>query len=374
MILNLPVEDLLVSYLVVTLGQADGRLSCNIKPNFRQDASSAAQGSSGIILNLESVQGSDGAYQLRLYASSDASASQPPPAGSTSTSDSLGFMPAAVDDCGMHDASMSSFFLPEHFSAFSSHSTSSDESCASSSPLPTSSHGFPTPSSSAEYELELCGEPSSFDYDFMSTDWDAEKHLEVPRIAHNDSGALLTTIAPEQTLSPLCFIYDELQPTSTDVSALPTRANTPSPLSSSCALTTFLPTPPPSDFESDATNNSERSGDSKTRRAAQYPCLSPGCDRVLTSLYTRQVHMGTHRPKVRKTFLCTFGCGEAFTRQHDRQRHEVALHEKQCQHVCARCRRFFSSEKMLERHVCRRLRHPTGTEDGAIQWAPIADK
>ncbi|KAJ6491506.1 hypothetical protein DFH09DRAFT_1291064 [Mycena vulgaris] len=113
------------------------------------------------------------------------------------------------------------------------------------------------------------------------------------------------------------------------------------------------------------TAGENRSG--KTGRRAQYPCLHPTCERVLTSPYTRQVHMGTHRTKVRKAFPCTLGCGEAFTRQHDRQRHEVALHGKKCKHVCARCRRFFSSAKMLDRHVCR------GHRQGAIQW-PLGDE
>jgi hypothetical protein len=74
------------------------------------------------------------------------------------------------------------------------------------------------------------------------------------------------------------------------------------------------------------------------------------------------VHMGTHTAKPRKAFTCTLGCGEVFTRQHDRHRHEVALHGKQCAHVCARCKRFFTTEKMLGRHVCR------GYRQSGIQW------
>jgi hypothetical protein len=100
----------------------------------------------------------------------------------------------------------------------------------------------------------------------------------------------------------------------------------------------------------------------KTGRRAQYPCQHPSCSRVLTSPYTRQVHMETHKVKPRKAFTCTMGCGEVFTRQHDRHRHEVALHGKQCTHVCSRCKRFFSTQKMLDRHVCR------GHRQGAIQW------
>lgn len=88
------------------------------------------------------------------------------------------------------------------------------------------------------------------------------------------------------------------------------------------------------------------------KRRALYPCPHPTCDRMLTTPYTRQLHMSSHREKVRKAFLCTLGCGEAFTRRHDRQRHEVALHSEQCTHNCKRCGRFFSSVNMLFRHFC----------------------
>ncbi|KAJ7605767.1 hypothetical protein FB45DRAFT_848497 [Roridomyces roridus] len=93
-----------------------------------------------------------------------------------------------------------------------------------------------------------------------------------------------------------------------------------------------------------------------------FPCLHPTCPRILTSPYTRSVHMSTHLlPRVRKEFICTFdGCAEAFTRRHDRARHEVALHGKECAHTCERCRRFFSSERMLERHACRGRRRDVG--------------
>lgn len=121
-------------------------------------------------------------------------------------------------------------------------------------------------------------------------------------------------------------------------------------------------TPPSSDDSEDT--NSDTGG--RTGRRAQYPCMYPTCERILTSPYTRQVHMRTHKPKVPKPFVCSMACGQAFTRQHDRRRHEVVLHGKKCEHVCARCKRFFSSEKMLQRHVCR------GHREGTLQW-PLSD-
>jgi hypothetical protein len=146
-------------------------------------------------------------------------------------------------------------------------------------------------------------------------------------------------------------------------------ASAPSSMSSpSSPHTTFIAcatTPTPLLSETDTP--SADTAPTKIGRRGQYPCLHPSCSRVLTSPYTRQVHMGTHSPKPRKAFLCTMGCGEVFTRQHDRHRHEVALHGKKCTHVCARCKRFFSTAKMLDRHVCR------GHRQGAIQW-PLGGK
>ncbi|KAJ7626862.1 hypothetical protein FB45DRAFT_699385, partial [Roridomyces roridus] len=80
-------------------------------------------------------------------------------------------------------------------------------------------------------------------------------------------------------------------------------------------------------------------------------CTYPSCKRVLTNPYTHQIHMRTHiRVPSPKTFTCTLGCGESFTRRHDRQRHEVALHGKKCKDVCAKCERSFASRQTLDRH------------------------
>jgi hypothetical protein len=150
--------------------------------------------------------------------------------------------------------------------------------------------------------------------------------------------------------------------------ASPSASDSSSASSPSSPRTTFIAcatplTPPPSETDT----HPENTAPNRVGRRGQYPCLHPSCSRVLTSPYTRQVHMGTHAPKPRKAFLCTMGCGEVFTRQHDRHRHEVALHGKKCTHVCARCKRFFSTAKMLDRHVCR------GHRQGAIQW-PLGGK
>lgn len=93
-----------------------------------------------------------------------------------------------------------------------------------------------------------------------------------------------------------------------------------------------------------------------------YPCPFPSCGRVLKSMYTQQIHLKTHEAKPQKNFPCTMGCSESFTRHHDRLRHEVAQHGKQCEFSCERCERFFSSRRMLDRHTCWSWRN------GSLRW------
>ncbi|KAK0478704.1 hypothetical protein IW261DRAFT_181157 [Armillaria novae-zelandiae] len=96
-------------------------------------------------------------------------------------------------------------------------------------------------------------------------------------------------------------------------------------------------------------NLSSQDNASSRRR---HPCLIPGCQRRFTSQYTLKVHMQAHKPKPRVSFVCTLGCGERFSRQHDRLRHEVAKHNKICEFSCEACGRFFSMAKTLGNHKC----------------------
>ncbi|KAG6371793.1 hypothetical protein JVT61DRAFT_9148 [Boletus reticuloceps] len=93
-----------------------------------------------------------------------------------------------------------------------------------------------------------------------------------------------------------------------------------------------------------------------------FPCPFPSCGRVLKSMYTQRIHLKTHESRPQKHFPCTMGCPESFTRHHDRLRHEVAQHGKQCEFSCTQCERFFSSQRMLDRHTCWSWRN------GSVRW------
>ncbi|SJL08291.1 uncharacterized protein ARMOST_11654 [Armillaria ostoyae] len=105
---------------------------------------------------------------------------------------------------------------------------------------------------------------------------------------------------------------------------------------------------PPSINKSSPNPSSQDNASSRRR----HPCLIPGCQRRFTSQYTLKVHMQAHKPKPRVSFVCTLGCGERFSRQHDRLRHEVAKHNKVCEFSCEACGRFFSMAKTLGNHKC----------------------
>ena len=71
--------------------------------------------------------------------------------------------------------------------------------------------------------------------------------------------------------------------------------------------------------------------------------------------------MRTHETKTRQYFRCTMGCSEVFSRQHDRMRHEVTKHGRECKWSCDQCRKFFSFERTLKNHKC--------SGDGFSRWS-----
>ena len=116
------------------------------------------------------------------------------------------------------------------------------------------------------------------------------------------------------------------------------------------------------EYKGEQRSKSSRASLRGTQRPRPFPCKHPNCKREFTSAYTREIHMSTHNPKNKKSYLCTMGCGMTFSRKHDRWRHEVSQHGKDCEWTCEKCSHFFSSKKMLLLHRC----------CGPIQsrWAP----
>lgn len=133
-------------------------------------------------------------------------------------------------------------------------------------------------------------------------------------------------------------------PAAESVNALPDESDIFSPCSSSSSSA-----PPPVSPDSDGANSS--TSYSPTRRKRTVAC--PKCPRHFTNEYTLKVHSRTHKPKTPKSLPCTMGCPEHFSRQHDRLRHEVLKHARECEWVCERCRKFFSSKRTLSNHMCR---------------------
>ncbi|KAJ7621213.1 hypothetical protein FB45DRAFT_1062232 [Roridomyces roridus] len=306
MILNFPLQHLLVSQLDIGLN-ADGHMSCRFKPNPHDRTDFLAH--EGLILNLESLQTGEG-HMISFSASPDESYLLSTPGDSSPALDDLWSTTSGTSLQVQETA-------PQHYSSAYSEAVSS-----------------------------FLLQDGDLDFD-PASEVNARHFSELMQtvpVAYADYQLDRNEVA---LLSPLPIDSDMCSP-----------SNSHSDPASPSNLT-FIAT----NWSSPEKRFLEQTP-SKSKRSAQYPCLHPRCERVLTSPYTRQVHMRTHR--VKPTFLCTMGCGEDFTRQHDRERHEVALHGKKCKHTCKRCKRFFSSDKMLLRHVCR------GNKQGAIRW-PLDD-
>lgn len=119
----------------------------------------------------------------------------------------------------------------------------------------------------------------------------------------------------------------------------------------SLANITLLPPPPAAESIISGANRCILERDQEHNPRRPFFCSQPGCSRRCTSQYTLSLHLKSHEPKIKTTYLCT-GCSETFSRQHDRLRHEVAKHGKICEYLCDQCGRFFSSQRTLGNHKC----------------------
>ncbi|KAJ7321663.1 hypothetical protein DFH08DRAFT_1085863 [Mycena albidolilacea] len=307
MLLSIPVEDLFSSLIDITLGLTDKSLSCKFRPNVHHSGP-AHESWTAISINIESSQGENGSV-LTVSASKDETARPSTSAGKS-------------PDFG-RDFPLSNLMDIDH---------------SAMSPLLSDT------SPPQDYYSSLSGSPHSLgglgpqhdlDFDFASgclwTDTSTYSDFDT----HHSSR--LTGIAPACLTPSSDYVELTRSPSPRSSYTTSPAADVQSALASA---STSVPPPSHTTFIACATRPSSDRGTSpaldtataKTGRRAQYPCQHPSCSRILTSPYTRQVHMETHKVKPRKSFTCTMGCGEVFTRQHDRHRHEVALHGKKCTH------------------------------------------
>lgn len=141
--------------------------------------------------------------------------------------------------------------------------------------------------------------------------------------------------------------------------SLPT--STPDDPSASSPTEDSVPDTDESSAHSSPSPGTPSSSNVQTARWRRVACLHPGCDRRFISLHTQRTHMRTHETKTRQYFHCTMGCPEVFSRQHDRMRHEVTKHGRECKWSCDQCRKFFSFERTLKNHKC--------SGDGFSRWS-----
>jgi len=144
--------------------------------------------------------------------------------------------------------------------------------------------------------------------------------------------------------------------------SLPTSTTHPSPDSTSASSPREGIVPDTDESSAHSPPSPETSSPNvKKARRRRVACLHPGCDRRFISSHTQRTHMRTHEAKARRHFRCTMGCSEVFSRQHDRMRHEVTKHGRECKWSCDHCRKFFSFERTLRNHKC--------SGDGFSRWS-----
>lgn len=117
----------------------------------------------------------------------------------------------------------------------------------------------------------------------------------------------------------------------------------------SASISDSIPSTVPSSPQTSSTDGPGSVNDHEWERP--YHCST--CGRSFKRAYTLKVHMNCHTTegKIRKSFACSVdGCGERFTRKHDRLRHEISQHSKTTRFSCQHCRRSFSTDHTLQKH------------------------
>lgn len=108
----------------------------------------------------------------------------------------------------------------------------------------------------------------------------------------------------------------------------------------------------PSQPQSIRSSSRERAqGSGQTNPEANYDCPVDGCNKTFNRSYNFRAHMETHSANRVYPFDCPIeNCDKRFRRKTDLQRHHLSVHEKQRDHQCEFCGRFFSRKDTLRRH------------------------
>ncbi|PCH34626.1 hypothetical protein WOLCODRAFT_165704 [Wolfiporia cocos MD-104 SS10] len=158
----------------------------------------------------------------------------------------------------------------------------------------------------------------------------------------------------EQRLMSCVSEFDAWPPT-------PVSQRSPSVDATSDASTSMPETPDSRQSDSPSYGSPQNKDDPNNDPNRKYPCRH--CDRRFLREYTRKVHEMTHQPKLQHPYACGVpNCTSRFSRQHDRLRHEVLKHGRECPWTCESCGKFFSAEKNLVRHICSPYRRVVGPE------------
>lgn len=88
-----------------------------------------------------------------------------------------------------------------------------------------------------------------------------------------------------------------------------------------------------------------------SKEDANFQCAVTGCGKLFSRSYNYKAHMETHDTGRVYPFPCLIGdCNKKFVRKTDLQRHHQSVHEKQRNHQCDFCNRFFARKDTLRRY------------------------
>ncbi|KAG0055023.1 hypothetical protein BGZ83_009793 [Gryganskiella cystojenkinii] len=106
---------------------------------------------------------------------------------------------------------------------------------------------------------------------------------------------------------------------------------------------------------------------SKLTAPKRFSCPHADCDLQFARLYNLRSHQRTHDPHQVRPFVCSFEeCRKAFSRKHDLQRHEAAVHKGERNYGCSICAKPFSRLDGLRRHLSLKSNSPCATQAAGV--------